>query len=392
MTCPSCGGELVPGADRCPVCEAAVAPRVEGALAADPRLVTPPAREKAPPPEPIRDIPALRRQAKERSWRDEVQQRVRSRRQKRAEAGLPLFDGLEGPVGEPAPAARPVPLEAERAAAPLARPAAAAEPEPRRELGEPVDPFPEKTWELAPPEDARRFEPTHGSAAAPSAEAEGALAPGEVEYADLPLGGPLEAPPTAEIPSSSDPLDSLDRAIASRRRATTSERAMPSLEMDGLLGEVTDEPEIELSAPATEAPPLERPARPLERVQAAAVDLALFSGIAMVVVYFAGRAARVDVESLVASWPWLAAYLGLLAVFYASYFTGTTGQTPGKLVTGLRVVGPSGRPPAYPQAAVRAVAGLAGIAVAGLGCVPMAFDPAARTLHDRLFRTRVVRL
>jgi hypothetical protein len=40
MTCPSCGGELVQGADRCPVCDTPAAPRVEGALAADPRLVT----------------------------------------------------------------------------------------------------------------------------------------------------------------------------------------------------------------------------------------------------------------------------------------------------------------------------------------------------------------
>ncbi|MFN8095299.1 MAG: RDD family protein [Vicinamibacteria bacterium] len=111
----------------------------------------------------------------------------------------------------------------------------------------------------------------------------------------------------------------------------------------------------------------------------------------MVVVYFAGRAARVDLSALIASWRWLGAYLGLLAVFYASYFTGTTGQTPGKLVTGLRVVSASGRPPAYHLAAARAVAGLAGVVAAGLGCLPMAFDPAARAVHDRLFGTRVVR-
>ncbi|MGE5126561.1 MAG: hypothetical protein ACM3PV_09720, partial [Betaproteobacteria bacterium] len=104
MTCPSCGGELVPGADRCPVCDASIAPRVEGALAADPRLITPPARgrvrtEPAAAGEPIREIPGLRRrdareraERGERSWRDEVQERIRSRRQKRTEAGLPLFE------------------------------------------------------------------------------------------------------------------------------------------------------------------------------------------------------------------------------------------------------------------------------------------------------------
>ncbi len=107
--------------------------------------------------------------------------------------------------------------------------------------------------------------------------------------------------------------------------------------------------------------------------------------------YFTGRAARADLGALVSSWPGLAAYLGLLALFYAGYFTGTTGQTPGKLLTGLRVVGATGRPPGYLRAMARAFVGLLGTALVGLGLLPMAFDPAGRTLHDRLFRTRVVR-
>ena len=107
--------------------------------------------------------------------------------------------------------------------------------------------------------------------------------------------------------------------------------------------------------------------------------------------YFTGRAARVDVTSLVPSWPGLAICLGMLALFYAAYFTGTTGQTPGKLMTGLRVVGASGRPPSYGARWLRALVGTLGIALVGAVLVPMAFDPARRTLHDRLFRTRVVR-
>jgi uncharacterized RDD family membrane protein YckC len=120
-------------------------------------------------------------------------------------------------------------------------------------------------------------------------------------------------------------------------------------------------------------------------------DLALFAAMATVIVYFAGRAARVELPALAASWPWVLGFLALLAGFYACYFTGTTGQTPGKLITGLRVVDAGGRPPGYPRALARALVGLLGVAVVGAGVVPMAFDPAGRGLHDRLFRTRVVR-
>jgi len=60
-------------------------------------------------------------------------------------------------------------------------------------------------------------------------------------------------------------------------------------------------------------------------------------------------------------------------------------------VTGLRVLGSTGRPPGYPRAVARALVGLLGTGLAGLGLLPMAFDPAGRALHDRLFRTRVVR-
>jgi uncharacterized RDD family membrane protein YckC len=323
MTCPTCGGELVPGADRCPVCDASATPRVEGALAAEPRLLTPPARPK-PKVEPLRDIPGLRK--RERTWRDEVQERVRSRRQKRAEAGLPLFDQPEPPPPAALPPEPPPPA--------VSAPAAAA------------------PAEVFPPEPVR--EPDLVSTRL-----------SEAELADLPLRA-AEAPEAPPRP------------------------AMPSLDEDVFVGEAAGEAEVELS-PVAEAAPVERPARAAERARAAAVDALVFAGLSALVVYFTGRAARVGVAALAPSWPALSSYLGLLALFYAGYFTGTTGQTPGKLATGLRVVGASGRPPGYLRAAARALVGLAGTALAGLGLLPMAFDPAARAFHDRLFRTRVVR-
>ncbi len=331
MTCPTCGGELVPGADRCPVCDAGVAPRVEGALAADPRLLTPPARPKARV-EPLRDIPGLRK--REKTWRDEVQERVRSRRQKRAEAGLPLFDRPETPP-PPAGKAEPPP-----AAGPVGPPAPPSPPPP---------PVEERVGEPAREPDLVSTRLT------------------EAELADLPLRAP-----EAETP------------------AVPPVRSVPPLDDDTLAGEPGLEACVGLAPPLAEPSPIERPARAVERLQAAAVDGLLFGALSAVVVYFTGRAARVELAALVSGWPALASYLGLLALFYAAYFTGTTGQSPGKLVTGLRVVDSSGRPPGYLRAMARALVGLLGTGLVGLGLLPMAFDPAARALHDRLFRTRVV--
>jgi uncharacterized RDD family membrane protein YckC len=330
MTCPTCGGELVPGADRCPICDAAVAPRVEGALAADPRLATPPARPKAKP-EPLRDIPGLRK--REKTWRDEVQERVRSRRQKRAEAGLPLFEQPEPP---PVQAARPEPPPAPiEPAAPAPPRAPAVEPH----VAEPV---------REPDLVSTRLS--------------------EAELADLPL-----------------------RALEAEAAPLPSARSVPPLDDEVLAEEPRLADEVDLAPPLAEPGPLERPARAGERLRAALVDGLIFGALAAVVVYFTGRAARVDLVALRASWPALASYLCLLALFYAGYFTGTTGQTPGKLVAGLRVVDATGRPPGYLRAVARALVGLVGTGLVGLGLLPIAFDPAGRALHDRLFRTRVVR-
>jgi uncharacterized RDD family membrane protein YckC len=361
MTCPSCGGELDPALDRCPVCDASGVPRVEGALAADPRFVTPPARSKAA--EPLREIPGLRK--KEKSWRDEVQERVRSRRSKRALAGLPLFEQAEAQAIPAAP-------QAEAKAQPA--PPQARESQPSRLDAPPADTI---TRPVAPV----------NSAEEPRLEAESQLGRpdlvtmrlSEAELGDLPLNAD-----EAELASRPPEEAVLPRATR---------RPMPSLDAEALVPDldVDAEPEVELPPIATEAPPLERPAYAVERAQAAAVDAILFAALAVTVLYFTGRAARVDVTALVPSWPGLALYLGMLALFYAGYFTGTTGQTPGKLMTGLRVLGASGRPPSYPRAMARALVGLVGIVLAGASLVPMAFDPARRTLHDRLFRTRVVR-
>ena len=91
------------------------------------------------------------------------------------------------------------------------------------------------------------------------------------------------------------------------------------------------------------------------------------------------------------AWPFLLGYLAFLGLVYATYFTGTTGQTLGKIAMGLRVVDRVGHPPGYLRALGRATVGVLGILAGFAGAVPMFFDPARRGLHDRIFRTRVVR-
>ena len=79
MSCPACGTAMSAGLERCPGCGATVAPAVEGALARDP------ARSRT---EPLREIPGLKK--KERTWKDEVRERVRDRKRARGQE-LPLF-------------------------------------------------------------------------------------------------------------------------------------------------------------------------------------------------------------------------------------------------------------------------------------------------------------
>jgi uncharacterized RDD family membrane protein YckC len=152
-----------------------------------------------------------------------------------------------------------------------------------------------------------------------------------------------------------------------------------------------DEEELAPSARVETPYPVERPAGPLERAQAAVLDLGLLLGMWALVLYFAGRAAHTGLSGLTPAWPWLAAYLAGLGFAYAVYFTGVTGQTLGKLALGLRVVTSNGQPPGPVKALGRALVGVIGIALAFGGLVPVLFDPAKRALHDRLLKTRVIK-
>lgn len=304
MTCPGCGAPAPATGSRCLACGALPPPITEGALAPDP------ARSQ-----PLREIPGLRK--RERTWKDEVRDRVRDRRRFRGGPGeLPLFKGIdaEDERGDPAGDL-------------------AAEPEHEGPIEPGIHAMDDDDLPLRPRDDARPALSFEAPRAAPTVR---------------------ETAPVAE-----------DKAAGSWDLGPT--------------------PRVE------EARAVERPAVGLERLYAAAIDIAILLPIWAAVVYFASRSARVAVPALQPTWPWLVAYLAFLGLVYAGYFTGTTGQTLGKMAAGLRVVDAGGQPPGYLRAFTRAVMGSCGVLAAGSGLLPMLFDPARRALHDRVFRTRVIK-
>jgi uncharacterized RDD family membrane protein YckC len=318
----------VPGAqERCPACGAHVAPLTEGALAPDPAA--------RPRPEPLREIPGLKK--RERTWKDEVRERVRDRKLKRGDGDLPLFrDGEDVEGGDE-------PMSEDPAVSEPSAPASSRAP-------------------LA-------FMDTH---------------PVEVEEEDddLPLR-PAELP-LRETAIGSTPAVELRLAPATEPAGARIHAPEPPVAEPGDAWTLGAEP-------ADAARPVERPAYSGERARAAALDLTLLAVLWAVVVYFAGRAAHVGLTGLRPAWPYLAGYLAFLGLTYAGYFTGTTGQTLGKIAVGLRVVDAGGRPPGYLRAFVRAALGSVGVLAAGAGLIPMLVDPARRALHDRVLRTRVVK-
>ena len=353
MKCPACSETLPAGAERCPGCGGIVGPPVDGALAPSPRTVTPPPRDKV---EPLRDIPGLPK--KERTWRDEVQERVRKRRKKRSQSSLPLFE-------------QPAVLAAEEEASSAGTPSAPPEPS----APEPPPPV------VAPPPEPTLVRETVAPTGTPDRDFEAAPL-SEEELADLPLHSD-ETPAEVEVDTGPEPEAPPVQVDLLSGPFTLDEEPIASGDDDTDAG-------ISLTPPPPELSPLERPARIGERVQSAAVDAGIQCELGALVVYYTGRTARVDVLSLTVSSPWIASYLAFLGQYYAGYVTGTSGQTPGKMVTGLRVVDARGRPPGYLRAAGRAAVAALGTALAGLGLIPMALDPARRAFHDRLLHTRVV--
>lgn len=224
---------------------------------------------------------------------------------------------------------------------------------------------------------------------------------------DVPLDSPGEpATDPSALPFDDGPLPAAPRAarppLAVRR--TTPEipknrpRTTRPVKADSALAFEADTP---AAAKSTGARPsavdpvaslMEMPALGT-RLGAGAIDLALLAAIDAIVVILtlriAGLQTTTDDLRVLPPIPFLG-FLALLAFGYVASFTVAGGQTIGKMLLKLRVIGDDGRPVDAAGGVLRAAGCMLVPITLGLSYLPALFSSDHRALHDRLAGTRVV--
>lgn len=129
------------------------------------------------------------------------------------------------------------------------------------------------------------------------------------------------------------------------------------------------------------------------RVSAGLIDVVLLVGIDAAVLYLTLRVTGLQntIEDLrVLSPVPFVGFLATLAFGYVAAFTVAGGQTIGKMVLSLRVIGDDGRPVDAAGGTLRALGCMLVPITLGLSYLPALFTSDHRAIHDRLAGTRVV--
>jgi uncharacterized RDD family membrane protein YckC len=129
------------------------------------------------------------------------------------------------------------------------------------------------------------------------------------------------------------------------------------------------------------------------RLGAGAIDLLLLVGIDAVVLYLTLRVAglqnSMDDVGVLPRIPFIG-FLATLTFGYVAAFTVAGGQSIGKMVLSLRVIGDDGRPVDAAGGMLRAAGCMLVPVTLGLSYLPAIFTSDHRAIHDRLAGTRVV--
>jgi uncharacterized RDD family membrane protein YckC len=220
----------------------------------------------------------------------------------------------------------------------------------------------------------------------------------------LPDGGPLDLPlfdPPGERPSArptppARPPLSVRRGTPSLPKGRPKPDRLRPVDLDfgveGAPERLSADTDPEPPVPIREAAsPGDLPAGG-RRVFAATLDLAVVAAIDLVVLSFTLRMAALawsEVRMVVR--PPLIGFFLLLNLGYLVGFTGTVGQTLGKMATGLTVVRQDRLPMDLARGVLRECGCLLTLATCGLGFLPAVFGR-RRALHDWLAGTDVRRL
>ena len=251
-----------------------------------------------------------------------------------------------------------------------------------------VDEIPEleAAMAFAPPPSAASPEPLVAAEAAPVAATDAVAA--ETAAADdgaLPFDdAPIVPPPAARAP------------LAVRRSTPEVPRNRPRttrpIRPDSLELESASTSSIARDATDTMKSLLESPSLGV-RVGAGLIDVLLLVAIDATVLYLTlkvtGLQSTLEDLRVLPPVPFIG-FLALLAFGYVAAFTVAGGQTIGKMVLNLRVIGDDGRPIDAAGGMLRALGCMLVPVTFGLSYLPALFTSDHRAIHDRLAGTRVV--
>ena len=203
---------------------------------------------------------------------------------------------------------------------------------------------------------------------------------------------PFDDPPIVPPPAARPPL-AVRRATAEipRNRPRTTRPIRPELQLEPEQPEEETLPRGAMSD--TVASLMETPALGA-RVGAAAIDTLLLVALDAVILYLTLRVSglqnTMDDIRVLPIIPF-GGFLALLAFGYVAAFTVAGGQTIGKMLLSLRVIGDDGRPIDAAGGMLRAAGCMLVPLTLGLSYVPVLVTADHRAVHDRIAGTRVVR-
>lgn len=199
---------------------------------------------------------------------------------------------------------------------------------------------------------------------------------------------------TRPIPEMSDAGDvTIPVGPATSMAATAPELDTPFTALDetDLSDPIVEEPVATPVASATE-PFASDLASPGERILAGLIDLGIVSLMLLTLLYLTSQVGGHSVRLLPSRAMAALGVISTLMTFgYYLFFWGVSGQTLGKLLTGSRVVGDTGRPLGLKRAVARIFGFLLSALPLGAGFIGLWSDHQRRGWHDRLASSKVVR-